>query len=527
MFSKIYSRHSALGNKRQLIKFLFPVFLTFFIFIFAFCLLHYSHASPPAAQSQPATDLTLLKSIPSDPIVTYISYTDSALSPAAGQVITSLLTTASLAGFFDANQQILVDIVSSIVSIGKFPHAVFLLDARCKKLGEGSFTLAGLKLGTVVRAPVTEHGKLLGLLKQTIDHYFTADDARMTWVGAGPLRHQKLESKKFPDWCCWEWGNLGPFFIFTVGPGAYDTVANTILEKHPSLFDAPLIRLSKEADTDFDYRFLTVYLNLAGLSADLRPIMQESFDRVIASFGAAGIDQFLYSAGFAKKAYLSKTYTARGEKVSLGYLTGDFPPNDPRARAVPPQATSYGVGFTDLSKAVSYLTDTYLASRNPTRREKLLANYQKLAAETGLGNVHDFLRTRFGTAAMVIVHDWPKHPLNLPIGKTLLIQHDHSPEFFPAADKILATWRKMLLAMSDTGKKEKFSSAWETLFNLQLDKTPDGVWFLHLGPVILLAAGLDNNFLVLSYSVPAVQLNLQHLKTAFQPTTATQPHSQP
>jgi hypothetical protein len=523
MFSKRYSQSSASENKKQKLNYLIPFSLTFCILIFAFCILHFSHASPPATQSQPVKDLSLLKSIPADPVAAYISYTDSALSPAAGQMITSLLTTASLAGFFNANQQILVDIVSSIVSIGKFPHAVFLLEARCKKLGEGSFTLAGLKLGTIIRAPVAEHGKLLGLLKQTIDHYLTADDARMTWVGAGPLRHQKLESKKFPDWCCWEWGNLGEVFIFTVGPGAYDTVAKTILEKTPSLFDSPLIRLSQKNDTDFDYRFLNVYLNLAGLSANLRPVMQGSFDQVVASFSAADVDQFLYSAGFAKKAYLSKTFTARGEKVSLSYLTGDFSPNDPRARAVPPQAASYGVGFTDLSKAVSYLADTYLASRNPTRREKLIANYQTLAAETGPENIHDFLHAHFGTTAMVIVHDWPKHPLNLPIGKTLLVQHDHSPEVIPTAGKIFTTWHKMLLAMSNTGKQEKFSSAWETLFDLQLDKTPDNVWFLHLGPIILLAAGLDDNFLVLSYSVPAVQLNLQYLKTAFRPTTTTAP----
>jgi hypothetical protein len=519
MCLKTFSQNSASENKPQTSKCKTLFFLPLCILIGAFCGVPYSDASPTTTQSQPAHSLALLKSIPDNPIAAYVSYTNTGLNPATGQVLTSLLTTASLAGLFNANQQILVDIVSSLVAIGKFPHAVFLLEARCKKLGEGSFSLAGLTLGTVVHAPPDEHGKLLALLKQTIDHYFTADDARIAWVGAGPLRRQKLDSPKFPNWCCWEWGSVGPVFVFTVGPGAYDTVVNTILEKHPALFDNSLIQISKDVDTDFDYRFMTVYLNLTALSRNLRPVMKDSLDPVIESFGAVGIDQFLYSAGFAKKAYLSKTFTARGEKVSIGYLTADFPPGDPRARAVPPRAGSYGVGFTDLSKAVSYLTDTYLASRNPIRREKLIANYQTFSAEAGLGNLKEFLLAHFGPAAMVIVHDWPKHPFNLPIGKTLIIQHDRSPDFLPTTHKILATWQRMLRAMGETGKKEKFTSAWETLFDLQLDQTPDGVWFLHLGPFVFLAAGLDDNFLVLSYSVPAVQLNLQHLKATFRPTT--------
>jgi len=477
-------------------------------------------SNAPATQTQTTqpTDLSLLQAIPSEPIAAYASFGTGGMDANTGQVVTTLITTAGMTGLFNANQQILADVVASLVAVGKYPYSVFLLDCGCKKLGEGSFTLKNLSLGLVILAPPQDHGKFLTLLKQTIDHYFTADDAKLTWVGEGTSRHQKLESPKFPDWCCWEWGSVGETFIFTIGPNAFDTVAQTTPKN--AFVQDPLIRLARKHDADIHERFIMTYLNVTSLSRKLRPIMQKSFDDILRSFAAADMDQFLYSAGFTNRAYISKTYTKRDSNdVELGILTGDFNPNDPRARAVPPGATAYGVGYTNISKAVQYGVDTYLASRNPRYQEKLTRNYNALAEQAELGNVHDILLSHFGPAAMVIVHDWPKHPFNLPIARTILVQHDASPDFKNTWNKVLSTWQMMLKSMSDSGKNDKTASAWETLFDLQIDRTQNDIWFLHIGPIVLVAAGMDDNFLVLSYSIPAVQANLNHLNSSFKTTT--------
>ncbi len=527
MCSTIYSAGSASGNRTR-----FFAFLTFSGLVLLFCVLRFAMAfSAPATQSRPARteDIALLQSIPGDPVAAYVSFGTNGMDANTGQVITSLITTASMTGLFNANQLILADVVSALVTVGKFPYSVFLLDCGCRKLGEGSFTLDSLSMGMVVRAAPEEHGKFLVLLKQVLDHYFTADDAKLTWVGEGPTRHQKLESPKFPNWCCWEWGSIGQTFIFTVGPGAYDRVAKSVVAGKNTFAANDVIRLARQHDSDIDERFVMVYLDTAGLSRRLRPEMGASYDQVVASFSASDMDQFLYSAGFTRRAYISKTYTARDSgKVELAILTGDFPANDPRAKAVPSGATTYGVGYTDISKAVRYGVDTYLASRNPTYREKLVRNYDRLAEEAKLGDVHKILLSRFGKSAMVIVHDWPKHPFNLPIAKTILVQHDRSPGFKDTWNKVLGTWQGMLRAMSNNGKEDKHASAWETLFDLQIDRTPENIWFLHIGPLILVAAGMDDDFLVLSYSVPAVQANLQHLRSAFgAPTTTSQTSTRP
>lgn len=548
MYSKTYSPISASENSRRLSPIRDPLrkCLVAGALLCIFASLSLGVNSPPPIQnpkskiripsSLPADSLSIFKTIPADAVVAYAGFGNATVDAGTGQMITSLLATASMTGLLNANQQILADIVSGIVAVGKFPHAVFLLDVRAKKLAPGSFTLDGLSLGVTVEAPEKDQPELLALLKRTLDHYFTAENAKIAWIGEGPARRQKLDAKSFPHWCCWEWGSVGNTFIFAVGPGAYDRILDTLRPKTAkteaeSLHTNVLIELSKTHDADLDRRFVMVYLNVSALTDGLRPVMEDTYDQVLASFSATRLDQFLYSAGFTKRAYISKVYTTHtdDDKAMVGLLTGDFAPGDPRARAVPPPATTYGIGYTDISKAIGYIVDTYLASRNATYHAKLTRNYARLAREAGLGDVHEILFSHFGNQAMVIVHDWPRHPLGLPYAKTLLIQHDHTPGFKDTWNKVLGTWQMMIRSMArpenDPRKSDNKTSAWETLFDLQLDRTADDVWFLHVGPLVLLAAGMDDNFLVLSYSIPAVQANLQYLKATFP--AASRPATRP
>jgi hypothetical protein len=473
------------------------------------------------APTQPApdrkADIELLRTIPQSATLAYVSFADGGLDENNGRLMTTLLTTASMTGLFNADQQILADVISAAVTIGKYPHAVFLLDAGAKKLGPGSYTLDHLSMGVVVKADAQAHGKFLAFIKQTLDHYFTADNAKLSWTGEDKLRRQKLNSPNFPDWCYWEWGNIGDTFIFTVGRGAYETVAKTVLTPDQTLNSRTLVQLAHDNDDDIDRRMLFAYADFDGLGRKIRPVMGSDYDNILRSFSAGDIDRTLISAGFTDRAFLSKIYVNRPGLYQVGHLTGDFFTGDWRAKAVPPQATSYGVSVSEVPHAIQYVVDTYLASRNPAAREKLIRNYIELAEKAGLGNTLETVFAHIGP--MVITHDWPKHPMGIPLAKTMLIEHDRDPNLKTNWDKTMGTWRQMLRLLNGKDEKDPNPSAWESLFNLQLDRTDDGIWFVHVGPLVLVAAGLDDNFLVLSYAVPAVQANLNHLKTV-RPTVA-------
>jgi hypothetical protein len=523
MFSKISSAISASANKRAVfLRAILAALLIFGAWVYSKTCERDMRSQAVAQTSTTAAtttrplpdrkaDIELLQNIPQSAVLAYVSFSNGGLDETNGRLLTSLLTTASLTGVFNANQQILADAVSGVVLIGKYPHAIFLLNAAAKKLGTGSYTLDGLSVGVVVRADEEAREKFLAFIKQTLDHYFTADNASLVWAGEGKLRHQKLSSDIFPEWCCCEWGTVNETFIFTIGPRAYETVARTILTRKKTLNDETMIQLANEHDNDIDRRMFFAYGDFEGLGGQLRPTMGYDYDKILRACATENTNKVLLSAGFTDRAFISKLYVYRGGVYQLGLLTGDFSPGDWRARAVPPQAGSYGVSYSIVTDAVRYVVDTYLASRNPVLREKLIQNYNRLAGEAGNDDV---LKTVFAhMGPMVIIHDWPKHPLGVPLAKTMLVEHDGDSNLRANWEKTMTTWQAMLKQLNNPSEKGKFSSAWESLFNLQLDRTDSGIWFVHLGPLVLVAAGLDDNFLVLSYAVPAVQANMNYLKT--------------
>jgi hypothetical protein len=523
MFSKIYSADSASANKYANHKsFAARSLLTIIIILgvnVAIAQTSKPTATRPAIkQHKPdrTSNIELLSAIPKSVKLAYVSFADGGLDENNGKLMTTLLATASMTGLLSANQQIIADSISAAVTIGDVPHAIFLLDTSVTKLGPGSYTLGHLNLGLVIKANQQTQGKYLAFIKQTLDHYFTADNAKLAWTGKNKLRRQQLTFTDQPDWCCCEWGNINDTFIFSLGPNAYETIAKTVLKQSHTFNSQTLIKFASDYDTDIEKRMLFLYADFDKLAKDLRPAMGSDYDDIFQSFADPNIDSVLISAGFTNRAFISKIYQGCDENYQLGYLTGDFLKGDWRAKAVPQAATSYGVSESIIPQAISYVVDTYLASKNPKSREKLIRNYNRLAKNAELGNVLETLFPHFGP--MVITHDWPKHPMGLSIAKTMLIEHDQTPNLKADWDKTMRTWSQMLrLINSDScdenNDKEAKKSAFESFFNLQLDRTPDGIWFVHVGPLVIIAAGLDDNFLVLSYAIPAVQANLCHLKT--------------
>ncbi len=453
----------------------------------------------------------LLKSVPIDVAGCYLSAGDQSSEVHSATMISTLLTAASLTGVFSSNQQMIADIAASMVEVGKYPHAIFLQKINSRKLGKGSFALGSFSGGIIIRADKASHSGLLSLLKQIIDHYFTATNTRITWVGKGKFRHQKLTSQNLPEWASWEWISLDKRFIFTIGKGVFDKVISTMQNRQSSLDSLYLYKLAEEHDSDIDRPWIMIYANITKFREHLEPVMGQHFDDVLRAFEAQNLRQWLFTSGFTGRAFISKVYLRWPKKIEMGYLTSKLPPGDKLARVIPPQATSYGVSSTDFSMGVDYLVNTYLESKNPKKREKLVQNYHKVMKRAGLENVHEMLFRHLGPR--VIIHDWPKHPLNWPFAKTIVIEHDRDASLGKNWQKILPVWQELLAKITHSDRLKKTHISLSGLLRLQIDKTKDNIWFLHIGPLVLASAGLDDRFLVISHSVPAVRANLQYLKS--------------
>lgn len=467
---------------------------------------------PPDAPYFSRSDEKILAAIPADAAgVYYCQPTNPRTSFSKG--LAGILTAASTLGMFGQDQQVLADVVSVILELSKHPHAIVLLDAASKRRGEGSFRLDHFSAAMIVDVPVN-HGTLLTLLKQTIDHYCTSENAKIVSIGQGANRRQRLIIKDMPKWCYWEWGWTGELFVLAVGPGAYDRIAeDKNANQTRRLKDRRIITAANLWDGDLHHRLWMLHLNTVILKQKLRPVLGRYFDQAVAALQLENIDEVIFSAGYRQRAFITKLYLDRPDGIYRRPLTQAFAPDDPLAKLVPPQARSYAFGMGHIAATVGWASSSYLSTHNPRRREKILHNYRRVMQKFGISDTDRQLFAHLGPE--IIVHDWPLHPFNWPTSKTVLVRHDGSDELERNLPKVLAAWKE-LLAMAGRpkpgGNQGNPKSNWtKGLFDISIDRTADGIWYAHTGPVVLVAAGRSDGWLVFSWSVQAVRENLAHL----------------
>ncbi len=510
MYWKIYSASFVSGNRFR--KF-FIILLAGLTGCFGLCLL-FAASENKEIRSTSADDKKILRAIPKDCVGAYVSFQSSIGEQKTFRMLASLISAAGVSGAFDANQQIIADIAFVTIELTKYPHAIFVQNISAKQVGErDSFMLAGFSGGIIIRARKETHTEFLALLKKIIDHYFTSADARITWVGQGKYRHQKLTARELPAWASWEWISLDDYFLFTIGEGVFGRAVEAIEGKSRCFDENCLVRLADEYDGDISERILLGYVDVARLREMLNPVMKETLANVLRGLGASELRGWLFSSGFTGRAFISKIYLEWPKGSEMGYLTNMIFPSNPLYKAIPPQASSYGVSYIDVSEGMNSIVSTYLQSRNSKRREKLIRNYNKIMKRAGLSDVDKLIFRHLGP--VMIIHDWPSHPLGWPFAKTFIIQHDRSRELADNWNKVLPAWRALMRKLSRNERLKSAPIDLSDIFSLQLDCTEDGIWFVHVGPIVLAAAGLQDRFLVISHSPLAVRVNIRYLDSVF------------
>ncbi len=482
-----------------------------------------AYASPNVKSNKVKAHLErqdILHAIPSDCVGAYVSFDASSSEQKAFGMLASLISAAGISGALNTNQQIIADMALVTLNLAKYPHAIFVRDISAKRLNsEDSFALAEISGGIIIKAKKDKHREILALLKKIIDHYFTSADAKITWIGKGRYRHQRLTAKELPKWASWEWISLDNYFVFVVGKGVLNETVETITKKRESITSNYLIKLANEHDTDIANRVFMGYIDVIRLRNQLSSVMKNTFENVLDALDASELETWLFSAGFTGRAFISKIYLQWPTGAEMGYLTDMISPSNPLYKAIPPQASSYGVSYINVSEGMKSIVSTYLQSRNAQKREKLIRNYNKLMKRAGLSDIDKLIFRHLGP--VMIIHDWPAHPLGWPFAKTFVIQHDGSEELKRNWKKVLPVWQMLMRKISHNDKIKNAPIDLGNIFSVQLDCTDDNIWFIHLGPIVLAAAGLQNQFLVISHSPLAVRVNIKYLNSVFHSTNTT------
>jgi hypothetical protein len=198
-------------------------------------------------------------------------------------------------------------------------------------------------------------------------------------------------------------------------------------------------------------------------------------------------------------------------EVTLTPWTVDLPPGAPLLKAVPSGANVYMVlriQWQDLYRRAMAVCDAALTDPTDKPVERILSD---LAASQGVDLQKDLLSR---LEPLVLVHDFPQHPLQLPLMMTVVAAAEPGSQA-----KATAAIAKLTAAASDTLDKKATTPKPEpeeastqparrpgdfTRLRIRTDK--DGISYLQFG-LVGPGWGWYENRLVISWSPAAVRAN--------------------
>ena len=474
-------------------------------------------AAPGAAR--PITDL-----LPANSLAVYMAKPYAAESPtpasspadqpqASGvSAIAQILAVLSASGLVAEEGQVFADVAATLPLLGRFEHALALIDVRSKAVrysttqpasGIASEDQISLRLdqlqGAVIFRTSGQHRVVLEQLNRLIGRYSNAEVATLGERSVAGYTFQELTDERLPGWAVWEWGRLDDFSVVCFGEGTFEAVVRAYAGKAPSLTDDSWFR-SATKQTEGDQAHTQCYLALAELDKRLGEAAGRRFARVIAALDADHLTHDLWTIGLDDRA-LSwyRCYRRNGEDFPQRY-------SDPRAfppehrRIIPDPATHYAVIKVPTRWLVDNLPRAWVAARSPSQAETWARVWQRLEEETGVdldGNLINHLGQH------VVIFDYPPHPLRIPLALTIAFEIDNREAVQVAVNALLGAWSRYL---DDRAKRTANS-----LVRVKVLHDRDGVWYLQAG-ILGPALKVTDRYVVLSWSPQALREALKYIE---------------
>ncbi|HUW82781.1 MAG TPA: hypothetical protein VMZ31_08300 [Phycisphaerae bacterium] len=459
-------------------------------------------ATKPATAPQSA--------IPADAMLVYFNRPSAAARQrveSAGKV-TSVLTAAGALGVLSGQGQLMADIVSCFPVVGTHDFAVALLDITAFQPKPETYRLDQLKLALIIHSkgendPITAH------LRRMLSRYTNNSVAALEDVSVGSDKFQRLVDSRVAKWGVVGFGPLDDFYVVTLGREAHEKVIAAYRGKTPSLAqDAWFVSAHRQTggpDANIEW-----FVNFEQFRSRLSEVMKGRPEAVIRELGFAEVRRTLWAArpmGTAR-AWFGMYLQPEGDRLVKLSDPDTFPA---RHKAVIPAGATHAIMRLDVAQFATTIARAYLAGRSPKNAEALRDGYQKLQEKLGLDVSADLLAH---LGPHVIIHDYPPHPLNVPLLRSFLIETDDPQRVRAAVDALLAEWDAHFVRQAEGVENP--------LILPRVVRDPDGIWYLQVG-IVGPAVAITDRYVVVSWSPAAVRAILKFIEAPTQSRPATAP----
>lgn len=467
-------------------------------------------------RAQPITNL-----VPADSLVVYLARphgwsssqgppsSQPSSGPSSGSPVATILRLLDATGLMSDEGQVFADIVSTLSLMGRYEHALVLLDVSSKVVrrppagGEVSPAQVSLRLKSLQAAIVFrtrgDHRAVLDVLRRIIGRYTNEDLARLGTVTLDGATCQRLTDDRLPGWAVWEWGRIGECFVVSFGTGAFEKMVAAHAGRSPCLaadewYRAATIR------TRGDRAFAQWFVALARLEQRLANVAKGRHLRVIRALDADNMTHDLWTFGLEGRALTwYRCYRRNGEEVFRRYSDPATSPPGQR-RLVPEGARHFAIIQVPTRWLVDNLPRAWMAAQSEGHVQTWQRVWRRLESETGIdidGNLIQHLGKN------VVVFDYPPHPLKIPFALTIAFEIDDRQAVQVAVDALLSAWGRYL----DERAKRKGTR----LVRVKVRHDEDGIWSLEAG-IPGPALKVTDRYVVVSWAPQALRDALKHIE---------------
>lgn len=397
----------------------------------------------------------------------------------------------------DARARIAMRLIETFGAMIHYPHAVALIDARAMAIDGSS---DGRRVDQLRMALIVQTGgqnlPFRRIIQKTVNEQTDSGVAKLEHKSAGGAEYQELRDTRLPDWSTIAWGELGGYFVITLGADVWPSIAALAADGSAGLArHAWMEEVRAEHARD---ALIEIYVAIREIRARLDPFVDGRATDFFAAWQVEQMDRAHWTIGFQDRALYCRSHLRIGERTRTRLWA------DPQAletneklRGVIPEGARFGVYQLAVGEWIPRFISGLVATRSPDQRREIEQVWARIQREVGFDAQAGFLEH---LGDHVILHNEPLHPLRLPLAFTTLVEIRGEPAAVRATlDKMSGAWQNWLRQRNDETPVPN---------PLSIERDPDGIWYMQLGPVALLAWTTTDRYLVESWSPTALRAYL-------------------
>lgn len=451
-----------------------------------------------AGETRPLDDC-----VPQDAMAAYFGRPSAEMmeAPPGGtvdQLAASIIVLKQM-GVIPRNAVVLADIVGTLPMLSRRPHALALLDVTSKEIAPDVYRLNSLQSGLIIDSQGLEN-VIDRRIRDLLTTYTSQQTNDIEVRRLDGEKYYRLLDRRLPAWSIIEWGQIGPHFLVCVGEGAFKRFADTLRRKAPSLAHDPWYAQAHKR-THGSTSGIEVFVDFDRVRGRIGEVTRGRPEEVLRALQLERLQRFVWTVGFEGRALHSEVVGRDQEGRDLyKMLSGDQVIAPEVARVIPPDAKAYAAFRLPLPETVRNAREAYLQSQSEAKSDRLRQAWRMVEREFKFDierEVIDHLGDH------VVFHNYPPHPLGVPILCTVWIRYDGDRDRMAASiDRVLGAWQHFFNDRTDTRPSG---------LRPQIVRDESGIWFLQMG-LIGPAIGVADEWIVVSFSSQAVRENLEYLR---------------